>query len=67
MLVWETISGESVVSVGKSDLVVVAVKGGAPRIRRGTLQTLILNPGRFSLDPDYPEIPVSFVILVGVS
>ncbi|KAK4292002.1 hypothetical protein Pmani_035213 [Petrolisthes manimaculis] len=39
------------------------VKGGAPRIRRGrpTLQTLNLNPGHFSFDPDYPEIPlVSF-------
>ncbi|KAK4327253.1 hypothetical protein Pmani_002271 [Petrolisthes manimaculis] len=35
VLVWETITGESGVNVGKSDLVVVAVKGGAPRIRRG--------------------------------
>ncbi|KAK4310437.1 hypothetical protein Pmani_018002 [Petrolisthes manimaculis] len=63
VLVWETITGESGVNVGKSDLVVVAVKGGAPRIRRGrpTLQTLNLNPGHFSFDPDYPEIPlVSF-------
>ncbi|KAK4295538.1 hypothetical protein Pmani_031903 [Petrolisthes manimaculis] len=34
VLVWETITGESGVNVGKSDLVVVAVKGGAPRIRR---------------------------------
>ncbi|KAK4323445.1 hypothetical protein Pmani_005866 [Petrolisthes manimaculis] len=61
VLVWETITGESGVNVGKSDLVVVAVKGGAPRIRRPTLQTLNLNPGHFSFDPDYPEIPlVSF-------
>ncbi|KAK4305797.1 hypothetical protein Pmani_022322 [Petrolisthes manimaculis] len=63
VLVWETITGESGVNVGKSDLVVVAVKGGAPRIRRGrpTLQTPNLNPGHFSFDPDYPEIPlVSF-------
>ena len=51
--------GESVVEVGKSELMVVVVKGGAPRIRRGTLNTLRLKPGEISFDPDYPENPVS--------
>lgn len=57
--------GESVVEVGKSQLMVVIVKGGAPRIRRGTLNTLILNPGEISFDPDYPEVPVSVIITKG--
>lgn len=57
--VWELLYGESVVEVGKSKLMVVIVKGGAPRIRRGTLHTLTLNPAEISFDPDYPEVPVS--------
>ncbi|KAK4323323.1 hypothetical protein Pmani_005969 [Petrolisthes manimaculis] len=45
VLVWETITGESGVNVGKSDLVVVAVKGGAPRIlSTSTLATFLLIP-----------------------
>lgn len=57
--VWAILYGESVVEVGKSQLMVVIVKGGSPKIRRGTLNTLILNPGEISYDPDYPEKPVS--------
>ncbi|MPC09664.1 Polycystic kidney disease protein 1-like 2 [Portunus trituberculatus] len=56
--VWAVLYGESVVEVGKSQLMVVIVKGGAPRIRRGTLNTLMLNPGTISYDPDYPERPL---------
>ena len=59
LAVWAVLYGESVVEVGKSQLMVVIVKGGAPRIRRGTLNTLILDPGTISYDPDYPERPVS--------
>nr|XP_045617521.1 uncharacterized protein LOC123770009 [Procambarus clarkii] len=60
--VWTVLSRESVIEVGKSILMVVMVKGGAPRVRRGTLQTLSLVPGQVSYDPDYPEIPlVSYV------
>ncbi|XP_063839801.1 uncharacterized protein LOC135088742 isoform X2 [Scylla paramamosain] len=58
LAVWAVLYGESVVEVGKSQLMVVIVKGGAPRIRRGTLNTLILNPGQISYDPDYPERPL---------
>ncbi|XP_069982225.1 uncharacterized protein [Penaeus vannamei] len=54
--VWAEVFGESVVRVGKSDLMVVMVQGGAPKIRRGSLQTLHLRPGEVSYDPDYPEI-----------
>ncbi|KAG7154293.1 Polycystic kidney disease protein 1-like 2-like 4, partial [Homarus americanus] len=60
--VWVALEAESVIQVGKSDLMVLMVKGGAPRIRRGTLQTLTLTPGHISYDPDYPEIPlISYV------
>nr|XP_053644062.1 uncharacterized protein LOC128696713 [Cherax quadricarinatus] len=56
--VWTVLNGVSVIQVGKSTLMVVMMKGGAPRVRRGTLQTLSLSPGHVSYDPDYPEIPL---------
>ncbi|XP_068225345.1 uncharacterized protein [Palaemon carinicauda] len=60
--VWATLESDSVVNVGQSELMVVIVGGGAPRIRRGNLQTLSLRPMQYSYDPDYPEIPlVSYV------
>ncbi|XP_064091678.1 uncharacterized protein LOC135205258 [Macrobrachium nipponense] len=57
--VWEYLESESVVNVSKSDLMVVIVGGGAPKIRRGNLQTLLLRPMQYSYDPDYPETPLA--------
>ena len=44
--------------VGPSEIVVALVPGMAPRIRRGVDQTLVLDAGNLSYDPDYPEIKV---------
>ncbi|CAL1538860.1 unnamed protein product, partial [Lymnaea stagnalis] len=40
------------IKIVKTDLIGVMVQGGVTEIQRGTLQTLTLEPAKFSIDPD---------------
>ena len=43
------------IKVKRSPLVVTMVPGGSSVIQRGYNQMVLLEPERFSMDPDYPE------------
>lgn len=47
------------VKIKKSPLSVTLVEGGSSAIARGYDQIILLEPEKFSLDPDYPEDRVS--------
>ena len=52
------------IRVKRSPLVVTMVSGGSSVIQRGYNQMAVLEPERFSMDPDYPDDKVSSDIVL---